>query len=195
MDVWKHSILSKRKFGGKPEDYYEIHNFIDSSKLFIFHMKHRILLHNLYGIEICILLFGHYIVNSDNKTILVRDIAAEHCKEDLSGYVPTLNDWFVNFELPIDFEIPEFKDEDLNAFIQKPFLRSTCKSSLIISCSDFGVFLVEKIFGVEKALILAKSIPSNQMINNLLQTYRFTEKWQLFPDRNELIWLQKNERT
>ncbi|WP_428661779.1 DUF6915 family protein [Runella sp.] len=193
MDIWKHCLLSKRKFGGKAEDYFQIHNFIDSSKLFIFHSKHRVLIHNLYGIELCVLLFGHYILNSDNKTILIRDIAAEHCKEDLSGYVPTLNDWFVNFELPPNFIIPQIEDPDLKDFIYKPFLRSTCESSLIITCSDFGIYLVEKFYGMDKALLLAKSIPPKQMINNLLQEYRFTQKWQVFPDRDELIWLQKNE--
>lgn len=195
MDIWKHCLLSKRKFGGDAEDYFQIHNFIDCSKLFIFHSKHRILIHNLYGIELCTLIFGHYILNSDNKTILIRDIAAEHCKEDLSGYVPTLNDWFVNFELPKNFIIPEVEDSDLKDFIYKPFLRSTCKSSLIITCSDFGVYLVEKIYGIDKALLLAKSIPPEQIINNLLQEYRFTQKWQIFPDRNELIWLQKNDKS
>jgi hypothetical protein len=195
MDIWKHCLLSKRKFGGNADDYFQIHNFIDCSKLFIFHSKHRILIHNLYGIELCILIFGHYILNSDGKTILIRDIAAEHCKEDLSGYVPTLNDWFVNFELPKNFIIPEVEDSDLKDFIYKPFLRSACKSSLIITCSDFGVYLVEKVYGVDKALLLAKSIPPEQMINNLLQEYRFTQKWQIFPDRNELIWLQKNDKS
>jgi hypothetical protein len=194
MDVWKHCLLSKRKFGGNAEDYFQVHNFIDSSKLFIFNTKHRILLHNLYGIEICILLLGHYIVNSENKTILIRDIAAEHCKEDLSGYVPTLNDWFVNFKLPENFVIPKTDDSDLTDFIYKPFLRSTCKSSLIISCSDFGIYLVEKIYGIEKAMLLADLIPAEQMINNLLRGYRFTHNWQVFPDRNELIWLQQNDR-
>lgn len=194
MDIWKHCLLSKRKFGGNAEDYFQIHNFMDCSKLFIFHSKHRVLIHNLYGIELCTLLFGHYILNSDNKTILIRDIAAEHCKEDLSGYVPTLNEWFVNFELPKNFIIPEIEDSDLKGFIYKPFLRSTCKSSLIITCSDFGVYLVERFYGTDKALLLAKSIPPEQMINNLLKEYRFTQKWQIFPDRDELIWLQKNDK-
>ncbi|MCA0234683.1 MAG: hypothetical protein LCH91_29800 [Bacteroidetes bacterium] len=192
MDVWKHCLLSKRKFGGKPEDYFEVHNFIDSSKLFIFHTKHRILLHNLYGIELCVFIFGHYIINSEGKTILIRDIAAEHCKEDLSGYVPTLNDWFINFQLPYNFVIPEINDTELRSFIYKPFLRSTCKSSFIITCSDFGVYLIEKIYGHDKALKLANEIPPEQTVNNLLKNYRFEHKWQLFPDRNELIWLQKH---
>ncbi len=195
MDVWKHCIISKRKFGGSPEDYFDIHNFIDCSKLFIFHSKHRILLHNLYGIEICISLFGHYIINTDQKTILVRDIAAEHCKEDLSGFVPTLNDWFINFDLPDNFVIPDITDTDLKDFIYKPYLRSGCKSSMLITCSNFGVHLVEKIYGLDKALLLINSLPAEQTVNNILQKYRFNHKWQVFPDRNELIWLQEYDKS
>lgn len=58
MNIWDHSRLSKRKFGGVETDYFDIHKFLDSSKLFYFHAKHRLLLHHLYGIEITILKFG-----------------------------------------------------------------------------------------------------------------------------------------
>ncbi|MDF7820867.1 hypothetical protein P1X15_24810 [Runella sp. MFBS21] len=193
MNVWKHCLLSTKKFGGLPEDYFSIHDFIDSSKLFIFHAKHRAMLHNLYGIELCISLFGHYIVNTDNKTILVRDIAAEHCKEDLSGFIPTLNDWFIDFELPNDFIIPNIEDSQLKEFLFKPLLRSSCKSSMIITCSNFGVYLVEKIYGLEKALLLAQYISPQQTINHLLKDFRLIHKWQIFPSKIDLIWLQEQE--
>jgi len=52
MNGWKHSLLSKRKFGGEAIDYVEVHKFIDSSKFFCYHVKHRVLLHNLFGIEV-----------------------------------------------------------------------------------------------------------------------------------------------
>ena|SRR5687767_3010002 len=94
MNYWKHSLLSKKKFNGAPEDYLSIHKFLDISKLFYFDIRHRILLHHTYGIDLCIRQFGEMIVNADNQKVLVRDIAAEHCKEDLMGIVPTLNNWF-----------------------------------------------------------------------------------------------------
>lgn len=194
MNIWKHCVLSQRKFGGKPQDYFEIHKFIDSSKLFFFHTKHRALLHNLFGIELCIELFGDCLQNSDGKTILVRDVAAEHCKEDLSGMTPTLNDWFEGFQLPTNFIIPELDNQEVLSFIYKPYLRSGLKSSLIITCSNFGVYLIEKIYGFDKALLLANSLPSQQTVDQLLKPFKFTHAWQLFPDRNELIWLQQNER-
>ncbi|MBC9908934.1 DUF6915 family protein [Chitinophaga varians] len=94
MNYWKHSLLSKKKFDGEAADYLHIHKFLDSSKLFYFNLRHRILLHHTYGIDLCTKKFGETLVNSSNQTILVRDIAAEHCKEDLLGVVPTLNQWF-----------------------------------------------------------------------------------------------------
>jgi len=33
MDIYKHCLLSQRKFGGQPKDYEKVHSFIDSSKL------------------------------------------------------------------------------------------------------------------------------------------------------------------
>ena len=140
MNYWKHSLLSEKKFGGLANDYVEIHKFLDSSKLFVFHLKHRLLLHNTYGIELCIELFGDFITNSDGKIVLVRDIAAEHCREDLCGAVPTLNDWFKNYDNQIleNIIIPKLSDEKLAAFIMKPFLRSGLKASLILTCSNFG---------------------------------------------------------
>ena len=192
MNIWRHCLLSQRKFGGNPDDYFRIHKFIDSSKNFIFHVKHRILLHNLLGIELCTDLLGDYVINSDGKVILVRDIAAEHCKEDLSGFIPSLNDWFEDFNLPSDFLIPQINDEELKAFIYKPFMRSGLQTSMIITCSNFGVYLVEKFIGFDKALLLANSLPINQTIQNLLKEYKFIHNWQIFPDRKELVWLQQN---
>jgi len=193
MDIWTHSLLSEKKFGGKPEDYYEIHKFIDSSKLFYFHVKHRMLLHNTFGIEICIRMFGDYLQNSDSKTILVRDIAAEHVKEDLYGKVPTVTEWFSQNESLEQFilSIPETEDEALNAFIQTPYLQSNLKASLIITCSDFGVQLVQQIFGLEKSKLLREQIPTEQNVKSVLQNFKFTHKWQFTPNMKELEILKK----
>ncbi|UZR98164.1 DUF6915 family protein [Chondrinema litorale] len=188
MDIWKHSLLSEHKFGGKAEDYYEIHKFMDSSKLHYFHAKHRMLLHNTYGIELCIRLFGDYIKNSDAETILVRDIAAEHCKEDLSGMVPTLNDWLVkNEHLETLLEVvPEIQDEKLREFIYLPLMLSNNKASLLITCSDFGVQLVKQFLGLDQALVLSQLIPTSQNIKSILKAFKFHAKWQFSPKMDEL---------
>lgn len=110
MDIWKHCLMSQRKFGGQPGDYFPIHRFIDSSKLYYFHAKHRLLLHHAYGIELACDLFGDVVHNSQRRVILVRDIAAEHCKEDLFGLVPSLYDWLRK------------SDDELRPLVQVPGL-------------------------------------------------------------------------
>ena len=38
---WIHALSSSRKYGGKPEDYIEIHNLMDSSKSCMGDNRHR----------------------------------------------------------------------------------------------------------------------------------------------------------
>jgi hypothetical protein len=187
MNYWKHSLLSKKKFNGVPEDYLLVHKFLDSSKLFYFDIKHRILLHNTYGIDVCIQKFGETLKNSEGQTILVRDIAAEHCKEDLMGVVPTLNNWFkytddnlLNFIKPIN---PT--DSKLREFILRPYIMSGLKSSLIITHSNFGLFLVKEILGIDYALELANYIEQTN-INELLQYVKLKDRWQYTPNLQQL---------
>lgn len=187
MNYWKHSLLSRKKFGGNPEDYLPVHKFLDSSKLFYYHLKHRILLHNTYGMEICISKFGELITNSDGKKILVRDIVAEHCKEDLFGIVPTLNNWFKYADEKIfeDFELITTDDQVLNDFLMNPLMMSGLQSSLIITHSNFGIYLAKEVLGSDYALKLSKLV-ENKNINELLQYIKLKEKWQFTPNMEEL---------
>lgn len=187
MNYWKHSLLSRKKFGGNPEDYLPVHKFLDSSKLFYYHLKHRILLHNTYGMEICISKFEELITNSDGKKILVRDIVAEHCKEDLYGIVPTLNNWFKYADEKIfeDFELITTDDQVLNDFLMKPLMMSGLQSSLIITHSNFGIYLAKEVLGSDYALKLSKLV-ENKNINELLQYIKLKEKWQFTPNMEEL---------
>lgn len=195
MDIWKHSQIAVRKFGGVEQDYYEIHKFIDSSKLFYYHAKHRLLLHNLYGVEMTIRKFGDYIKNSDGDTILVRDIAAEHLKEDLSGKVPTLSDWLSENDktLAEQIVIPKFNNPKLEEFVLTPLIMSNLKSSLFITLSDFGIYLTNEILGLEYAKTLIEVIEKDKTVKGFLQQFKFTERWQFSPDKNELEWL-KNQK-
>jgi hypothetical protein len=187
MNYWKHSLLSKKKFNGEAEDYLEIHKFIDTSKLFYFHIKHRILLHNTYGIELCIQKFGETLTNSQNQKVLIRDVAAEHCKEDLMGVVPTLNNWFkyvddclLNLVKPIN---PS--DSKLKEFVLTPLLMSGLKSTLIITHSNFGIYLAKEILGIDYALELANHL-QDAYINELLQYVKLKDRWQYTPDLKQL---------
>ncbi len=187
MNYWKHSLLSKKKFGGEADDYFAIHKFIDSSKLFYFDLRHRVLLHNTYGIDLCIQKFGDRIINSDSKTIMVRDVAAEHCREDLCGVVPTLSNWFKHAGEELDDIITpiETGNSTLREFALRPFLMSGLTSSLIITHSNFGIYLAKEMLGIDHALELAQYVKGLH-INELLQHVKLRDRWQYTPDIKQL---------
>jgi hypothetical protein len=93
-----HANISAKKHGGKPQDYQDIHDFIDSSKIAIPDVRHRAMLHSAWGCYLVERLFGPVRTNSDGRTYSPRDIAEEHIQQDL-GFIPTLEDWLK--EMPI----------------------------------------------------------------------------------------------
>jgi hypothetical protein len=58
MKPYLHAKISAQKWGGKPEDYQPIHDFIDSSKEHHADVRHRALLHNSWGCFLVEKLFG-----------------------------------------------------------------------------------------------------------------------------------------
>jgi hypothetical protein len=100
---WIHAKNSARKFGGKPEDYIEIHNLMDSSKGSIGDNRHRALTHNTWFISAggpLEKIFGVVIKNSDNKEVSVRDIGEQHILEDFGmRFIPTPQDYLQEMEM------------------------------------------------------------------------------------------------
>lgn len=193
MDIYKHCLLSQRKFGGQPEDYEQVHAFIDSSKYFYYHAKHRMLLHNLYGVSLATELCGNFLTNSDRQTLLVRDIAVEHCREDLDGHIPTLSGWFKGNQNLADLlpQIPNLASDVLNEFIWRPYLQTGIKATLIITCSDFGIQLMKQFYGYESARKLRQALPEHAAINLFLKQFRFGARWQYTPQKAEIKWLKQ----
>ena len=117
MKPYLHAEKSAKKWGGEPEDYLSIHNFIDSSKAHFPDQRHRALLHNSFGIYLAEQMFGIFIVNSKGKKIQVRDIAEDHVLEDM-GFIPTVQDYlqsmpfydFLDGKHPIN-KFPESSEE------------------------------------------------------------------------------------
>lgn len=97
---WIHALSSAKKFGGKPEDYLEIHNLFDSSKATIADSRHRALTHNSWFIGFVLeKIFGVTITNSDNKVVSVRDIGEQHVLEDFKGrFIPSAQDYLQEIE-------------------------------------------------------------------------------------------------
>ncbi len=88
---WRASV---KKFWGSPEDYNDIHDFIDSSKVAFSDNRHRALTHNSWFIFVVEKVYGRTIINSQGREVSVREIAEQHILEDFKmKYIPTPQDW------------------------------------------------------------------------------------------------------
>lgn len=108
-----HAVSSAKHFGGEPEDYIEIHTFIDSSKGAIADNRHRALTHNSWFLmnvlervrfqnsyvrDINQLTFPT-ITNSAGKRVSVRDIGEQHILEDFrKKFIPSAQDYLAEIE-------------------------------------------------------------------------------------------------
>jgi hypothetical protein len=93
-----HAISSAKKFGGRPEDYIHIHQWLDATKETFADFRHRALRHHSQGIFECERVFGPTLTNSDGKMVPTRYVAELHVKEDCGGLIPTVADWFRNIK-------------------------------------------------------------------------------------------------
>jgi hypothetical protein len=85
-----HAKSSARRFGGEPEDYLALHQFMDHTKSHFADARHRLILHNSWGIAMVAQIFGATITRvSDGKEVPVTPILERHVLEDL-GFIPTL---------------------------------------------------------------------------------------------------------
>lgn len=92
MKPFDHARHSVKKWGGKPEDYLPIHDFIDCSKAAHPDMRHRAILHNALGCFIVERVFGHNLTNSEGRLVSTRDVAEQHILDDM-GFIPTISDY------------------------------------------------------------------------------------------------------
>lgn len=84
-------MSASRKWGGKPEDYLPIEEFIDSSKITYGDFRHRAIYHHTLGVYLCEQIFGKTIDVQKSKSTIqvpVRLIAERHIVEDL-GFLPS----------------------------------------------------------------------------------------------------------
>ncbi len=103
MNSWHHAVSAARKWGGSPEDYIAIEEFIDSSKKSIGDIRHRALYHHTEGTWLCQEIFGRTItVEKKNghgtMDVPVRLIAERHIFEDL-GFLPSFSDYITRVDI------------------------------------------------------------------------------------------------
>lgn len=88
-----HAKSSVKKFGGKEEDYIDIHNWFDETKAWVGHSFHRAFRHHSEGIFECEKKFGASFINSDGKKVYTRYVGEQHVKEDCYNYIPSAKEW------------------------------------------------------------------------------------------------------
>ena len=96
-----HSKSSVKRWGGKVEDYLELHELLDSPKSTMNNNTGRMMTHNTwFAYTIIPKIFGYNIINSDGKSVDTVDIAMLHIAEDyrMTG-VPTPQDFLKHMEV------------------------------------------------------------------------------------------------
>jgi hypothetical protein len=139
---WIHAESSVRQWGGVPEDYVEIHTFMDSSKGAIADNRHRCLTHTSWFLSNvlervkfsnsgpCVGNSFPVIINSNGREISVRDLGEQHILEDFAHkFIPTAQDYIENMtfeewmqngkETPSSFKEIERKIENKKTTIRK----------------------------------------------------------------------------
>ncbi len=96
-----HAESSAKEFGGKPEDYLDIHEFLDSSREAFGDLRHRALTHNSWFIgKVIERIFGITRINSVGERYSVKTIAEHHVLEDFDGlFIPSAQDYLAEIEL------------------------------------------------------------------------------------------------
>ncbi len=172
-DMLHHSMSSAAYFKAQPkEDYFPVHEFLDSSKYFIGDWRHRSLLHGTHGIYWCYkFMFGASLRVGD-KDVPVKDVAMRHIVEDMNA-VLTPAQWFRELKLevlrewladtgitwnPLDTLEQAKRSQDkfggevedylrIHQFLDSPSLWLKAEKQLVLTHSNFGVFLCDQIFG------------------------------------------------
>ena len=97
---WHHAVSSAKKWGGRPEDYLEIHQWFDESKAHHADFRHRALRHHAEGIFLMEKIFGPKLTITTRtntgvnkiRFIPTRWIGEQHVTEDL-GRIPAATEW------------------------------------------------------------------------------------------------------
>jgi hypothetical protein len=91
LNSYFHAVSASHKWGGTPEHYIEVEEFIDSSKKIIGDARHRSIYHHTEGVWLCQRIFGRTL-SIGEKLVPVRLVAERHILEDL-GRLPSPKDY------------------------------------------------------------------------------------------------------
>lgn len=87
-----HAKSSAKRLGGEADDYLFLHEWMDHTKAHLGDARHRLFLHNSWGIFLGEQMFGTvFFRKSDNKPVPTRNVLEQHVLEDI-GFIPTLEE-------------------------------------------------------------------------------------------------------
>ncbi len=159
-----HAMSAARHFGGEWQDYVEIERWLDQTKGHIADARHRLLLHNDFGVDLCEEIFGGALVRaSDAESVAIGELARRHVKEDFGGRVPTVEECFRRVPLrPWMEEARCFPTDALAArrfggvpadygeirgWFERAEARCQDGRARLLVTHTFGIFLCEQRFG------------------------------------------------
>lgn len=139
-----HAQSSVRKWGGNLNDYEPIHSFMDSSKGSMADNRHRALTHNSWFLSNILerVKFSNSgpetndhrfptIINSDGRSVSVRDIGEQHCLEDFGNkFIPSAQDYLAEMEFKPWMQNGIGSPPSFNKIDEARKLRVRAKSSL-----------------------------------------------------------------
>lgn len=164
MNSIMHCRISQKRWGGKVDDYLAIHNFIDSTKSLCSDSRHRIL-HTLWGVQNVIEpIFGHTLINSDDKQVNIKDMCEkDHLLVDYNNrFIPTLADFTnaINQDELSDFakKIEKFhadyiKNDDISTLMLSPLSETGQLKSLLLTHNSWFInSILPQIFKVSPVI-------------------------------------------
>ncbi len=87
---WYHAVMAAQRYGGVIEDYVWLESWIDYTKSHIADCRHRLFLHNSWGIFVGERIHGTTLTRaSDGKVLPIRPLLEDHILQDF-GKIPTL---------------------------------------------------------------------------------------------------------
>jgi hypothetical protein len=104
-----HARMSARRYGGTTEDYLALHEWMDFTKGHIADCRHRLFLHNAWGIFLAERILGGTLTRaSDDKVLPLRPLLEDHVTQDF-GRIPTLAACLAQLPPePLDAEVTTF---------------------------------------------------------------------------------------
>ena len=90
--TYAHAEASAARWGGEPEDYLAVHEWLDETRRAFWDPRHMALRHHAEGIYLCEQILGPAIVNTGGRAIRVRNIAEQHVQRDC-GRVPAAEEY------------------------------------------------------------------------------------------------------